>query len=72
MGDRQLDVTGTCQNRLISVPLQFKQEAERTMKKGNSQADVTQDDTIMLWKDNKPVYMANNFEEAEPMGSCET
>jgi hypothetical protein len=42
------------------------------MKKGNSQADVTQDDTIMLWKDNKPVYMASNFEEEEPMGSCET
>lgn len=54
------------------MPLQFKQEAERTMKKGNSQADVTQDDTIMLWKDNKPVYMASNFEEEEPMGSCET
>jgi hypothetical protein len=26
----------------------------------------------MLWKDNKPVYMASNFEEVEPMGSCET
>jgi hypothetical protein len=72
MGDRQLGLTGTLrQNRLIGVPLLSKREAEKTMKRGDSQAVYTQDSICILWKDNKPVYMASNFDELEPMGSCQ-
>jgi hypothetical protein len=72
MGDKQLGLTGTLrQNRMVGIPLPSKKEAERTMKRGDSKAVFTQDSTVILWKDNKPVYMASNFDEVEPMGSCQ-
>jgi hypothetical protein len=72
MGDKQLGLTGTLrQNRLFGIPLPSKKEAEKKMKRGESQAVYSQDSTVILWKDNKPVYMASNFDQLEPMGSCQ-
>jgi hypothetical protein len=41
------------------------------MARGDSQAVFTQDSAIILWKDNKPMYMASIFDVAEPMKNCQ-
>jgi hypothetical protein len=72
MGDRQLGVTGTLrQNRVIGIPLPTKKEVVKNFKRGEVQATYTQDATVVVWRDNQPVYMASNHERVEPMGSCQ-
>jgi len=71
MGDRQLGVTGTVrQNRLHGVPLASSKEVEKKFKRGDSQAVYTKDSTVIVWNDNRPVYMASNCDDLEPMGTC--
>ena len=72
MGDRQLGVTGTLrQNRLHGVPLPTKKEVEKNFVRGQSEAVYTQDSIVVVWKDNKPVYMASNCDDMEPFSSCQ-
>jgi hypothetical protein len=72
MGDRQLGVTGTLrQNRVIGIPLPTKKEVTRKFSRGQVEATYTQDATVVVWRDNQPVYMASNHESIEPMGSCQ-
>lgn len=72
MGDRQLGVTGTLrQNRIIGIPLPSKKVAEKEFKRGDVQAVYCKDSTVIVWKDNKPVFMASNFDQVEPVGQCQ-
>ena len=71
MGDRKLGITGTLrQNRILGIPLPNKKEAEKNFTRGQCLAVYTQDNTVVLWKDNRPVYMASNCDEVEPMATC--
>jgi hypothetical protein len=72
MGDRQWGVTGTLrQNRIIGIPLPGKKEATRNMKRGEAEAVYSSDSTVIVWKDNQPVYMASNCDTLHPMGQCQ-
>ena len=72
MGRRQLGVTGTLrQNRVHGIPLRTKKEAEKKMFRGETQAVYTKDCAVIVWKDNKAVFMASNCDDVEPMGQCE-
>ncbi len=35
------------------------------------QAICHQDGTVLVWKDNQPVYMASNNDSMEQMGTCQ-
>lgn len=72
MGDRQWGVTGTLrQNRLHGIPLHSKKDVNKAFGRGESEAVYTQDALVMVWKDNKPVYMASNVNSMEPFGQCQ-
>ncbi len=72
MGERNLGVTGTMrQNRIIGIPLPGKKEASKKFERGEVQTVYTSDCTVLVWKDNQPVYMASNFDQVEPLGSCQ-
>lgn len=72
MGERQLGVTGTMRmNRLCGVPLPTKKAAEKDMQRGESRSTYTQDAMVMVWRDSKPVYMASNHDQMEPMGAVQ-
>lgn len=72
MSDRQLGVTGTMRmNRLAGIPLPSKNQAMKELKRGEAKAVYTADMMVCVWKDNKPVYMASNVDELEPMGTCQ-
>ncbi len=69
MGNHQLGVTGTLrQNRLVGVPLPSKKEALKKLTRGEAQAIYFKDMSVLMWKDNQPVYMASNCDEMEPLG----
>ena len=71
MGDRQWGVTGTLrQNRLHNIPLDNKKQVEKKLERGQSQAVYTQDSLVMVWRDNKAVYMASNHDEMDPVHQC--
>jgi hypothetical protein len=53
------------------VPLPTKKEVAKQFERGQVQAAYTQDATVVVWRDNQPVYMASNHESMEPMGSCQ-
>lgn len=72
MGDRQLGVTGTMRlNRIHGIPLTSKKDCEKNFERGQAQAVYSQDSAVILWRDNKPVYMASNFDELEPFSACQ-
>jgi hypothetical protein len=72
MGDRGYGVTGTLRvNRIHGIPLTGKKEAAKEYKRGEARAVYTKDATVVVWKDNQPVYMASNCDPMEPMGECE-
>jgi hypothetical protein len=69
MKDQQWGVTGTlCQNQIIGIPLPGKKEDMRNMKKGETEVVYSNDNTVIVWKDNLPVYLASNCETLHPMG----
>ncbi len=60
MGDRQLGVTGTMrQNRIHGLPLPSKKEVTKNFERGQLHAMYSMDTTMVVWKDNQPVYMAS-------------
>jgi hypothetical protein len=72
MGDKELGVTGTMRkNRIYGIPLPTQKEVEKNFKRGDCQAVYTTTNTVIVWKDNKPVYMASNCDGLEPMGTCQ-
>lgn len=64
--------TGTMrQNRLNKVPLPKKKEMEKkTVARGTSMAVYQEDRAVVVWRDNKAVYMASNKYDAETKSSC--
>jgi len=71
MGDKQLGLTGTlCLNRLHGIPLPTKKESSK-LKRGEHRSVNSMDSTVVLWLDNKPVYMASNVDQEEPVGMCQ-
>ena len=72
MGDRQLGVTGTMrQNRIHGIPLPSKKDVNKNFERGELHAMYHHDTTVLVWKDNQPVYMASNCDSVEPMGTCQ-
>ena len=60
MSKRGIGGTGTMrQNRLGPVPLPKKKEVEKNFVRGGSMSMFSGDKNVVVWKDNKPVYMAN-------------
>ena len=54
--------TGTMrQNRLGPVPLPKKKVVEKEFERGDYSEVFTDDMNVVVWKDNKPVYMASNI-----------
>jgi hypothetical protein len=65
-------VTGTLhQNRLHGIPLPTEKEVAKNFERGQVQAMCHQDCTVLVWKDNQPVYMVSNHDSVEPMGTCQ-
>lgn len=58
-------------NSLHGFPLPGPKEVEKTFNRGKSQAVCNTTNTVIVWRDNKPVYMGSNCDELEPMGSCQ-
>jgi hypothetical protein len=54
--------TGTVrQNRLNKIPIAKKKDVEKkTVERGFSQTLYNDDQVLLVWKDNKAVYMASN------------
>ncbi len=72
MGDKELGVTGTIRKNMIyDIPFPTQKEVEKNFKRGVCQAVYTTTNTVIVWKDNKPVYMASNCDGVEPMGTCQ-
>ncbi len=72
VGDRQWGVTGTLrQNQIIGILLPARKEAMKSMKRGEAKAVYCGDSTVVVWKDNQPVYMASNCDTPHPMGQCQ-
>jgi hypothetical protein len=72
MGDRQLGVTGTMRlNRIHGLPLPSKKDVNKKFERGQLHAIYSMDTTVVVWKDNQPVYMASNCDSVEPMGTCQ-
>jgi len=70
LGEKGIGVTGTMRvNRLHDIPLPSKNKAKKDMQRGQHQATFTDHSTVVVWKDNQPVYMASNFQGAEPVGA---
>lgn len=71
MGDKGVGVTGTMRvNRLFDIPLPNKNRARKELQRGEFKATYTDHSTVVVWKDNQPVYMASNFEGPEPVGQA--
>ena len=51
------------QNRLGPVPLPPKKEVEKEFDRGDYTEVFSEDFTVVVWKDNKPVYMASNVHQ---------
>ena len=64
--------TGTVrQNRLHQIPLKNKKQMEhKAIQRGFSEAVYCEDQIVVAWRDNKPVYVNSNVTSAEPMQSC--
>ncbi len=54
----------------LGIPLPNKKTADKNFKRGQMQAIYTQDSMVVLWKDNKSVYMASNVVDMEPLKEC--
>ena len=54
--------------RLYDIPLPNKKKATKELQRGEFRAAYTGGSTLVVWRDNQPVYMASNFEGVEPVG----
>jgi len=64
-------VLGTMrQNRMNNLSLPSKKESNKMMRGEMKQLYLGDDQTIVVWKDSGPVYVASNFVGKEPMGKC--
>ena len=71
LSKKGIGILGTMrQNRMNNLSLPSKKETNN-MKRGElKQLYLGDDQTIMVWKDLGPVYVASNFVDKEPMGKC--
>ena len=69
LGEKGIGVTGTVRAvRLYDIPLPNKKKATKELQRGEFRAAYTGGSTLVVWRDNQPVYMASNFEGVEPVG----
>ena len=71
LSKKGIGILGTMrQNRMNNLSLPSKKETNN-MKRGElKQLYLGDDQTIMVWKDSRPVYVASNFVDKEPIGKC--
>lgn len=64
--------TGTVrQNRLNKVPIPKKKDVEKkTVERGFSKTLFNDDQVLVVWKDNKAVYMASNKHDDAMTNTC--
>ena len=66
LSERGLGGTGTLrQNRVKAIPIPAKKEVEKGFKRGESQVVFCEDVSVVVWKDNKPVYMGTNVHKKD-------
>ena len=66
-----IGVLGTMrQNRLNNLSLPSKKVTSKMNRGDTKQLYIGADQTIVVWKDSAPVYIASNFVGKEPMGKC--
>ena len=71
LSKKGIGVLGTMkQNRMNNLSLPSKKETN-AMKRGDiKQLYLGDNQTIVVWKDSGPVYVASNFVGKEPVGKC--
>ena len=72
LSENGLGGTGTVrQNRLNRVPIAKKKDIEKkSVERGTSQAVFNEDQVLVVWKDNKAVYMGSNKYGMDPPSTC--
>ena len=72
LSERGIGGTGTVrQNRLNKVPIMKKKQVEKKdVPRGFSQSLFQEDRVLIVWKDNKAVYMASNKHGDDKSGTC--
>ena len=55
--------------RTFGIPLITKKEGEKSMERGAILAAYSEDMAVVLWKDNKPVFLPSNCFAVEPVGN---
>lgn len=58
------------QNRIVGVPVPNRKEAAKNMQRGSIKTAYDNQNSITVWRDSQPVYVASNFAVVEPVGSC--
>ena len=73
LSEKGIGGTGTGrQNRLNKVPIVKKKEVEKKdVARGFSEPLLQQDSVMIVWKDNKAVYMASNIHGDDKSGTCQ-
>ena len=69
---KNISGTGTVrQNRLCKIPIKSRKVMEKkNIPRGATDVLYNNDVTLVVWKDNKPVYMASNKHGAETNSTC--
>ena len=60
--------TGTVRaNRLGPVPITDKKKAEKSFARGEMETTFTEDISMTVWRDTRPVYVASNIHQQSPV-----